>query len=72
MVGEPALTHIPFNDLAFEQLVPANRKRLIKAVVQYSSSSGSGMSKSGLYSDIIKARVRAQCFYYGPLAWAKP
>ncbi len=70
LVGEPALTSIPFNDMAFEQLVlPANRKRLIKAVVQYSSpSEGADARKSeGLYSDIIKGKGEGSVFlFYGP------
>jgi hypothetical protein len=71
VVGEPALSAIPFNDRAFDQLVlPANRKRLIKAVVQYSSpSEGAGARESGegVYSDIIKGKGEGSVFlFYGP------
>ena len=70
MVGAPALTKIPFNDAAFDQFVlPASRKRLIKAVVHYSSRKfrNAGNTTIGKYSDIIKGKGEGSVFlFYGP------
>ena len=63
-VGEPGLAPVAYNDRAFELLVlPPARKRLIKAVVQFSS----GPDGQGGASDIIAGKGEGSVFlFYGP------